>query len=176
MNLLKLYLLFAKIGATTFGGGYAMLPILQKEIVDKHHLATEKDLLDYYAIAQCTPGVIAVNTATLIGYKVKGIKGAIIATLGIVTPSIIIITLIASLLNFFQESIFIQKAFVGIRICVAALVLNAVISLWKNSIIDKYTFILFTLALLITLFTTISPIYLIIGTGIITLILTRKLS
>ena len=151
-----------------------MLPILQKEIVDKHHLATEKELLDYYALGQCTPGIISVNTATFIGHKTNGIIGAIVATLGIVTPSIIIITLIASLLSFFQNSIFIQNAFVGIRICVAALVINAVINLWKNSIIDKYTFILFLLALLITLFTTISPIYLIIGAGIITLIKTNR--
>ena len=170
MNLLKLYLTFTKIGAPTFGGGYAMLPILQKEIVDKHHLASEKELLDYYAIGQCTPGVIAVNTATFIGHKVKGISGAICATLGIITPSIIIITIIAGILTQFNKYLLVQKAFWGIRICVAALVINAVISLWKNSIVDIYTLILFTLALLLTLFTGISPIYLIIITAIFTLI------
>ena len=93
-ELLKLFLAFAKIGAVTFGGGYAMLPILQRDIVAKHKWATEDELLDYFAIGQCTPGVIAVNTATFVGYKNKGILGGIFATLGVVFPSIVIITII----------------------------------------------------------------------------------
>lgn len=170
MNLFKLFAIFAKIGATTFGGGYAMLPILQREIVDKYHLATEKELLDYYAIGQSTPGVIAVNTATFIGYKIKGIKGAIAATLGVVTPSLIIIMLIAGIINQFSDFAIVQKAFIGIRICVAALVINAVINLWKNSIVDKYTLALFGITLAIALITSISPIYLIITAGLLALI------
>ena len=170
MNLFKLFAIFAKIGATTFGGGYAMLPILQREIVDKYKLATEKELLDYYAISQCTPGVIAVNTATFIGHKIKGIKGAIAATLGVVTPSVIIIMIIATIINTFSNYAIVQKAFVGIRICVAALVVNAVINLWKNSIVDKYTLVVFGIVLLLALFTSISPIYLMIGAGMLTLL------
>lgn len=170
MNLFKLFAIFTKIGATTFGGGYAMLPILQKEIVDKYHLASEKELLDYYAIGQCTPGVIAVNTATFIGHKISGVKGAITATLGVVTPSVIIIMLIAGLINKFSDYAIVQKAFIGIRICVAALVINAVINLWKNSIVDNYTLVIFGIVLLIALFTNLSPIYLIIGAGIVTLL------
>jgi chromate transporter len=170
MNLFKLFAIFAKIGATTFGGGYAMLPILQREIVDKYKLATEKELLDYYAISQCTPGVIAVNTATFIGHKIKGIKGAIAATLGVVTPSVIIIMIIATIINTFSNYAIVQKAFVGIRICVAALVVNAVINLWKNSIVDKYTLVVFVIVLLLALFTSISPIYLMIGAGMLTLL------
>lgn len=174
MNLFKLFIIFAKIGATTFGGGYAMLPILQKEIVDKYKLATEKELLDYYAIGQCTPGVIAVNTATFIGHKVNGIKGAIAATLGIITPSVIIIMLIAGIIEQFSENTIVQEAFVGIRICVAALVINAVISLWKNSIVDKYTLIVFGITLILALCTSISPIYLMLGAGIFTMAKTQK--
>ena len=174
MNLIKLFAIFAKIGATTFGGGYAMLPVLQREIVDKYHLATEKELLDYYAVSQCTPGVIAINTATFIGHKVKGIKGAIAATLGVITPSLIIIMILASIINQFSNYIIVQKAFVGIRICVAALVINAVINLWKNSIVDKYTLILFGIALITALLTSISPIYLIICAGILVMIKTKN--
>jgi len=174
MNLFKLFAIFAKIGATTFGGGYAMLPILQREIVDKYKLATEKELLDYYAIGQCTPGVIAVNTATFIGHKISGIKGAIVATLGVVTPSLIIIMLIAGLINQFSDYEIVQKAFVGIRICVAALIINAVINLWKNSIVDKYTLSVFGIVLLLALVTSISPIYLMIGAGILVLIKIKK--
>ena len=173
MNLFKLFAIFAKIGVTTFGGGYAMLPILQKEIVDKYKLATEKELLDYYALAQCTPGAIAVNTATFVGHKVRGIKGGIVATLGIVFPSLVIIMLIAGLINQFSDLAIVQKAFVGIRICVAALIINAVINLWKNSIVDKYTLTVFTLALIIALFTNISPMYLMLGAGIMTLIVIK---
>ena len=173
MNLFKLFTIFAKIGATTFGGGYAMLPILQREIVDKYKLATEKELLDYYAIGQCTPGVIAVNTATFIGHKINGIKGAIVATLGVVTPSVIIIMILAGIINQFSNYEIVQKAFVGIRICVAALIINAVINLWKNSIVDKYTLAVFGIVLLLALFTSISPIYLMIGAGLLVLIKTK---
>ena len=95
----ELFSVFMRIGAFTFGGGYAMLPLIQKEIVDKKHWATEEEIMDYYAVAQCTPGIIMVNTATFIGFYEKGILGAIIATLGVVTPSIIIILLIASVLT-----------------------------------------------------------------------------
>ena len=95
MNIyLDLFLTFFRIGALTFGGGYAMLPMFKKELVDKHGWCTEDDILDYYAIAQCTPGVIAVNTASFIGFKKKGVLGAICATVGVVAPSIIIITVI----------------------------------------------------------------------------------
>ena len=94
--LIHLFMAFARIGAFTFGGGYAMLPMLQKEVVEKYHWATEDEIMDYYAIGQCTPGIIAVNTATFVGYKTAGIPGADLATLGMITPSIIIITVIAA--------------------------------------------------------------------------------
>ena len=97
----ELFITFFKIGLFTFGGGYAMLSLIQREVVNNKQWATDEEVLDYYAVAQCTPGVIAVNTATFVGCKVAGIPGGIIATLGVVTPSIIIIMIIANLLNFF---------------------------------------------------------------------------
>ena len=104
MNIyLDLFLTFAKMGVMTFGGGYAMLPILQKEVVQKKKWASDEEIMDYFAIGQCTPGIIAVNTATFIGYKVKGVVGAIVSTLGVVCPSVIIITLIAACLTNFQD-------------------------------------------------------------------------
>ena len=141
-KIIELYLTFSKIGITTFGGGYAMLPILQKELVDKKKWVTNEEITDYYAIGQCTPGIISVNTATFIGYKnfktIGGIVatiGAIIATLGIISPSILIITLIASFIEIYKDLEFIQNAFNGIRVCVGALIISAVFKLWESSIL-----------------------------------------
>ena len=113
-ELMDLFLTFAKIGGFTFGGGYAMLPILQREVVEKKGWATEEELMDYYAIGQCTPGVIAVNTATFIGYKFKGITGGIIATLGCVFPSLVIIAIIAACLQTFAQFAVVQFALSGV--------------------------------------------------------------
>ena len=135
-ELIDLFLTFARIGGLTFGGGYAMLPIIQKEVVEKRKWATEQEVADYYAIGQCTPGVIAVNTATFIGYKNKGILGGIVATLGVVFPSIIIISIIAMFISNFADLEVVKYAFSGIRVCVCVLIINAVIKLGKTSIID----------------------------------------
>lgn len=129
--LVDLFVTFAKMGAVTFGGGYAMLPILQKTVVENKNWATDEELLDYYAIGQCTPGIIAVNTATFIGYKTKGVLGGIVATLGLIFPSIVIIAIIAAFLQNFASLAVVQHAFAGIRVCVGVLVLNAVLKLWK---------------------------------------------
>ena len=140
MNIyLDLFLTFARIGVLTFGGGMAMLPILEREIVDTKHWASLEELTDYYAIGQCTPGIIAVNTATFIGQKQKGISGGILATLGLVFPSLVIITAIAAVLTNFAEIKAVQDAFAGIRVCVCALILNSVIKLSKNAIVDVFT-------------------------------------
>ena len=112
--LARLFGTFAKVGVMTFGGGYAMLPILQREIVEDRHWATEEELMDYYAVGQCTPGIIAVNTATFIGQKKAGIAGGIMATLGVVFPSIVIIFLIASVLTHFADAPVVRHAFAGI--------------------------------------------------------------
>ena len=135
--LLDLFLTFAKIGVCTFGGGLAMLPILQREIVEKKGWATEDDLTDYYAIGQCTPGVIAVNTATFVGRTQAGIPGGIIATLGVVFPSLVIILLIASFLQNFAHLPAVIHAFSGIRACVCALILSSLFKLGKSALKNR---------------------------------------
>ena len=131
--LLDLFVSFFKIGLFTFGGGYAMLPILQREVVDKHHWVTEEEVLDIYAIAQCTPGVIAVNTATFVGTKLNGALAGAVATIAVVTPSLIIITIISTILKSFASIVIVQHALAGIRAAVAALVVVSVSKLYKKA-------------------------------------------
>jgi len=156
--LLDLFLTFAKVGVMTFGGGYAMLPILQREVVEKKGWATEEELIDYYAIGQCTPGIIAVNTATFIGQKYKGNLGAICTTLGVVFPSIVIISLLAGVIEAFSHIIWVQHAFGGIRICVCVLIANAVVKLYKKAVVDKLTLVIFLVVTLGSYFLDLSPV------------------
>lgn len=175
-DLMKIYweliCAFMRIGAFTFGGGYAMLPLIQKEIVDKKRWATEEEIMDYYAVSQCTPGIIMVNTATFIGYYLKGIPGAIVATLSVVTPSIVIISLIASILTTYSSLAIVQHALAGIRVAVCVLVLNAVIKLWKNGIKDAYGIIVFAFVLAAVSFTSISTVIIVILSAVAGLIYT----
>ena len=154
---LDLFATFFRTGACTFGGGYAMLPILQRDVVEKKGWATEEELTDYFAIGQCTPGVIAVNTATFIGYKYKGIPGGIVATLGIVCPSILIITIIALFLRSFADLPAVAHAFAGIRACVCVLIFNAVLKIWKSTVIDLPTALIFITVFLLSVFLGLSP-------------------
>lgn len=159
MNILAdMFLTFAKVGVMTFGGGYAMLPILQREVVENKGWATEEELMDYFAIGQCTPGIIAVNTVTFIGQKKKGIFGGIFATLGVVFPSLIIISLLAGVIEAFSHLTVVQHAFGGIRVCVCILILNAVVKLYKKAVVDKITFVIFLLVVLGSYFTALSPV------------------
>lgn len=160
-----LFAAFAKIGGFTFGGGYAMLPLLEKEIVEKRHWATHEELMDYYAIGQCTPGVIAVNTATFIGYKTKGVLGGIFATLGVVTPSIIIITAISAFISNFQDIEAVQWAFGGIRAAVVALIISSVLKLAKKSLVDIWTVIIFLIVTALSFLTDISPAVFVVVAG-----------
>lgn len=153
-----LFITFAKVGVMTFGGGYAMLPILQREVVDNKGWATEEELVDYFAIGQCTPGVIAVNTATFIGQKTRGISGGIVATLGLVFPSLVIISLLAGVITTFSHLAWVNHAFGGIRVCVCILILNAVIKLLKKSVIDVPTAVIFAAVMLLSFFTPLSPV------------------
>ena len=165
-----LFSAFARIGSFTFGGGYAMLPMLQKEIVEKHGWATESEIIDYYAIGQCTPGVIAINTATFIGYKHKGLLGGIVATLGMVFPSLVIITLVASALQNFNEIPIVAHAFAGVRVVVCVLVVNVVVKMLRTAISDWIGAMLFIIPLITGIVFSISPIYTVIFsalTGII---------
>lgn len=164
-EIFMLFFAFAKIGAVTFGGGYAMLPILQRDIVKKYDWATDEELVDYFAIGQCTPGVIAVNTATFIGYKRKGILGGIFATLGVVFPSIVIISVIAAFITGYADIPAVKYAFCGIRVCVCVLILNAILKLSRSSLVDKYTYIIFAAVLALSVFLDVSAAYLVIAAG-----------
>lgn len=164
--LLDLFLTFARIGGFTFGGGYAMLPMLHKEVVLKKRWATEEDLMDYYAVGQCTPGIIAVNTATFIGYKEKGIVGAIVATAGIVAPSLVIIMIITAFVNNFSSLTWVQHALAGIRACVCVLVLDAVIKLAKKSLVDAAAVCVFIAIMALSLFTSVQTFVWVIAAGI----------
>ena len=155
---LDLFLTFAKVGVCTFGGGYAMLPILQRELVDNKGWATEDQLSDYYAVGQCTPGVIAVNTATFVGSSVAGVPGGVIATLGLVFPSIVIILVIAAFLSNFMHIQWVVHAFNGIRAGVVALILKSVVKLYKNSVIDWPTRILYAAVLILAAVGAFAPL------------------
>ena len=172
-TLWQLFAAFARVGVMTFGGGYAMIPILEREIVDRHGWATEEELMDYYAVGQCTPGVIAVNTATFIGYKVAGNPGGVVATLGVVFPSLVIITLIAGILTSFADVPAVKSAFAGIRVCVSVLIFNAVLKLWKKAVVDKATLVLFLLVFLLSVFFSVSPIILVVVCAAAGIALTR---
>lgn len=139
----ELYSSFFRIGILTFGGGMAMLPMLQKEIIEKRKWATEDEVLDYFAIGQCTPGIIAVNTATFIGDSEAGVAGAFFATFGVISPSLLIITLIASVLTAFMSNPVVLHALAGIRVAVCALTLNSVIKLVKKAVVDKVALVLY---------------------------------
>ncbi len=168
MNIyLDLFLTFAKVGACTFGGGYAMLPILQREVVEKKGWATEGELTDYYAIGQCTPGVIAVNTATFIGFKHKSYPGAVIATLGVVFPSIVIITVIAAFLSNFADIPVVQHALGGVNAAVVALIFSSVIKLGKSTLKGPVTALIFAAVLLLSALAGLSPALLIVCAGIV---------
>lgn len=162
---MQLFATFAKIGVMTFGGGYAMLPILQREVCESKKWADDSEIMDYYAIGQCTPGIIAVNVATFIGNKRKGIPGGVIATLGMVFPSLVIITVIAAVLHNFMEIVWIQHAFAGIRVCVCVFILNAVLKLWKSAVIDAWTLLIFALVFIGSVFLNLSPVIYVIVAG-----------
>ena len=149
-RLWELFYTFAKVGVMTFGGGYAMLPILQREVVENKGWATEEELADWFAIGQCTPGVIAVNTATFAGRKVLGNIGGVVATLGVVFPSLIIISLLAGVITTFAEVAWVKNAFAGIRVCVCVLIFNAVLKLVKSAMKDAWCWGIFGLILVLS--------------------------
>ena len=170
MNLVKklvqLYAAWFKMGLFTFGGGYAMLPMIQNEVIEKHHWATEEEVMDYYAIGQCTPGVIAVNTATFIGYYQAGIIGAIVSTLGVITPSLIIISIIASVLTNFAEIEIVQHALKGINVGVCVLMTASILKMAKSNIKDKIGMVICLTAFVLAYFLKISKVWLVISTGV----------
>lgn len=173
ISLWDLFISFAKVGVMTFGGGYAMIPILEREIIENKHWAEEEELMDYYAVAQCTPGIIAVNTATFIGRKCRGIAGGIFATLGVIFPSVIIITLIASVLTHFADVPAVKSAFAGIRVCVCVLIFNSVVKLWKKAVIDKATLAIFAIVFVLSIVLDVSPVVFVIFCALFGIVITK---
>ncbi len=164
-ELFNLFSLFFKIGLFTFGGGYAMLPLLQDEIVKKRAWATDEEMLDYYSIGQCTPGIIAINVSTFIGCKRKGVIGGIVATLGMVAPSLIIIMMVAAFLKKYMDNIYLVQAFEGIRIAVTALMADILWNLFPKSITGRFGFFIFVLGLAMLLFFHLSAVSVVAAAG-----------
>lgn len=167
----ELYFAFLRIGALTFGGGLTMLPMLKYELVEKKNWISEEELIDCYAIGQCTPGIIAINTATFVGYKKQGISGGVISTLGMVTPSVVIITAVAAFLQNFMDNVWLQHALMGVRGVVCALMLNTVINLAKKSLVSITSCILCGVVLLITLLTEIPTILIVVVSALLGILL-----
>ncbi len=158
----QLYWAFLRIGGLTFGGGLTMLPMLKYELVEKKQWITEDELLDCYAVGQCTPGIIAVNTATFVGYRRKGIQGGIVSTLGMITPSLVIITVIASFLENYMNHVWLQHALMGVRGVVCALMANTVITLARKSLVSPVCYIICAAALAAALLTPVPTIVIVL--------------
>ncbi len=157
-RLRELFSIFFKMGAITFGGGYAILPIMQRELAETRRWVTEEELLDFYAIGQSTPGIIAVNTATFVGYRTAGIPGALAATAGMVAPSLIIITFIAAFLKTFSDNSYVQKALRGVNITVAVLLIHSVYKFGIKSVTGKAGLVICLLAFSLVVLCGWSPI------------------
>ena len=162
---IKIFLTFARIGAFTFGGGYSMLPMLQRDIVEKNEWITEAELTDYFSISQCLPGIIAVNVSILIGHKRTGRTGGIVAAFGVVAPSIIIILIIAAFIARFSDIPAVQHAFAGIRVCVSVLIINTVLKLWKSAIVDKTSLAIFSVVFAVSVLTSFPVAVLVVAAG-----------
>ncbi|WP_313757427.1 chromate transporter [Tissierella sp.] len=171
MTILKLFISFLKIGAFSFGGGYAMLPLIQKEIIEVHNWLTLNEFIDILAVVEMTPGPVAINSATFLGYKVGGILGSVVATIGVVLPSIVVILIIAHFLSKFKNSPYVEWAFKGIRPVVLGLIISASLTVSKNAIIDIKTFILGAVLFYLTSFKKMHPIITIIIAGIVGVII-----
>ena len=172
-KLVDLFVTFAKIGAMTFGGGYAMIPFLERELVEKRGWTTSEELMDYYAVGQCTPGIIAVNTATFVGQSIAGVAGGIVATLGMVFPSLVIISVIAGILTNFADILAVKSAFAGIRVCVCVLIFNAVVKLWKGAVPDKAALVLCLAVFALSVFLDISPVVVVIFCAVAGILFTQ---
>ena len=160
-DLWDLFFTYMKIGFINFGGGYAMLPLLERELVNKRGWTTLDELRDYFAVGQCTPGVIALNVSTFIGQKRKGVAGALAAAAGFLLGPILIILLIAAFLTNFADLPEVQHAFAGIRVCVCVLILQAILRLWKKSVVDVFSFVLYAVILALNAlgtFTSLLPV------------------
>lgn len=163
----ELFIVFFRVGLFTIGGGYAMLPMLRKEVVEKYGWASDEEMLDYFAIGQSTPGIIAINTSTFIGFKKAGIVGAVFSTLGMVLPSWVIIISIAKVFDAFHDNVHVANAFMGIRVVVIVLILTAVVKMGKKSVTNWIQALIMIAAFAIIAFTSLSPIIVVLVSGVL---------
>ncbi len=173
-NYLDTFLTFSRVGAFTFGGGYSMLPILQREVVEGRGWVEEREVLDFYSISQVLPGMIGINTAIFIGNKVKGRWGGVLAALGVAFPSLVIIMVIAAFISNFVHLPLVQNAFAGIRACVFVLILRSIMKLFRGSVIDWFSFVLFIAIFLLSVLTDINPILYVVAAGLMGLLYRRS--
>ncbi len=171
---LDIFLTFARVGAFTFGGGYSMLPILQREVVEGRGWVEEREVLDFYSISQVLPGMIGINTAIFIGNKVKGRWGGVLAALGVAFPSLVIIMVIAAFISNFVHLPLVQNAFAGIRACVFVLIFRSIMKLFRGSVIDWFSFVLFIAIFLLSVLTDINPILYVVAAGLMGLLYRRS--
>ncbi len=169
--LIQLFCTLFKVGLCTFGGGIAMLPILETELVEKRGWTTSEELLDWFAIGQSTPGIIAVNVSTFVGHKKAGVLGACIATLGMVTPCLIIITIIALCIGNFADIVWVQKAMMGVNVAVAAILTSAVYKFAKKSVKNIAGAVLFVISFLLIFVLNVNTIWIILGSSVIGVII-----
>ncbi|HKL86956.1 MAG TPA: chromate transporter [Treponemataceae bacterium] len=173
-ELVELFFVFFRIGAFTFGGGLAMLPILERDLVKRRGWLTGEQLIDYFAIGQSTPGIIAVNVATFVGYNKKKTVGAIVATAGVVVPSLIIITILASFLNNFADILWVQKALRGINVVVAVLLITAILKLGKKTLVNFLAIVIAIAAFVGMTFFNVSGIIIVSVSALLGLIFTYR--
>ncbi len=169
-ELLELFWVFFKMGCIAFGGGYALLPLITRELAKKRKWTTEKELLDFFALGQCTPGIIAINVATFVGNKRKGFVGGLFTTLGFIAPSVIIISLLATVILAISQNPIVMHAFAGVRICVCVLIFSAITKMAKGAIVDILTGIICAAVFFLATLTHISVIFLVLGAGIVGLV------
>lgn len=162
-SLPEIFTAFFKMGIVTFGGGYAMLPILEREAVEKRRWVSKEEVMDYYAVSQGLPGIIAVNVSVFIGYQRRKVAGAVAAALGVVSPCILIITILAACLQSFQDNVYVKHALSGISVCVSALILSTVLGLWQKGVKDRFGLLIFLAVAGCSLFTSLSPILFVVG-------------
>ena len=164
--LLELFISFAYVGTFTFGGGYSMLPMFKRELVERRGWLTDLEMTDFFSVSQCLPGIIAGNTAVFVGYKKKGVAGGIVATLGVAFPSIVIMLVIAAFVSNFADIPAVRRAFAGVCVCVFVQIFNTIIKLWKQAIVDKTAIVIFVVVFLVAVFTSLPVAILVVASGL----------
>ncbi|BEP28481.1 chromate transporter [Helicovermis profundi] len=166
-ELFSIFKVFFRIGAFTFGGGYAMIPLIHEEIVDNNGWMNESDFLDAIAISQSLPGAIAINIATFVGYKIKGIKGALVSALGVILPSFLIILFLSGILIKNKDNIYLKKAFLGVRPAIVGLIIFSIYKLQRSVEKNIFSISLYIVSVILLIVLGINPIFVIIASGIL---------